>query len=135
MSNEPDKYKMDVNDRYQRGVALVASLSTASLVLPILFLKDIVKVTPPKTISDALTTSVYFGWALLAASIILGILYYYFSAKWVKLAWGKSTDICWLKTNEDVVEFFLDYSYLFMMLSFVSGLYFILSFIIDYISK
>jgi len=90
MSSCPDQFKLDVNDRYQKGVALVTSLSTASLILPILFLKDIVNVTGNQTVADALTADVYLGWKMLAASIFLGILYYFFSAKWVKLTFPPS---------------------------------------------
>jgi len=108
MSNCPNQYRLDVNDRYQRGVNLVTSLATASLVLPILFLKDIVNATKNQPIADVLTSDVYLGWKLLAASIGLGILYYYFSAKWVKLAWKQKTDICWVKVNDCFVEFLLD---------------------------
>lgn len=135
MCDAPDKSKIDVNDRYQKGVALVTSLSTAALVLPILFLKDIVNITGTMTVADALTPDVYFGWNLLAISIGLGVLYYYFSAKWVKLAWDETTDICWIPTNDTFVEWCLDLSYLFMMLCFGGGLYYILAFIIEHLPK
>jgi len=135
MSSCPDQFKLDVNDRYQKGVALVTSLSTASLILPILFLKDIVNVTGNQTVADALTADVYLGWKMLAASIFLGVLYYFFSAKWVKLAWGKSTDIFWVPVSEGFVEYLLDASYLVMMICFGGGMYYILSFVVEYSSK
>ena len=135
MSSCPDQFKLDVNDRYQKGVALVTSLSTASLILPILFLKDIVNVTGNQTVADALTSDVYLGWKMLAASIFLGVLYYFLSAKWVKLAWGKSTDIFWVPVSEGVVEYLLDTSYLIMMICFGGGMYYILSFVVEYSSK
>ena len=135
MSSCPDQFKLDVNDRYQKGVALVTSLSTASLILPILFLKDIVNVTGNQTVADALTSDVYLGWKMLAASIFLGVLYYFFSAKWVKLAWGKSTDIFWVPVSEGFVEYLLDASYLVMMICFGGGMYYILSFVVEYSSK
>jgi len=135
MSSCPDQFKLDVNDRYQKGVALVTSLSTASLILPILFLKDIVNVTGNQTVADALTSDVYLGWKMLATSIFLGVLYYFFSAKWVKLAWGKSTDIFWVPVSEGFVEYLLDASYLVMMICFGGGMYYILSFVVEYSSK
>jgi hypothetical protein len=132
MSKCPEQFKLDVNERYQKGVGLVTSLATASLVLPILFLKDIVNVTKTQTVAEALTPDVYLGWKLLAVSIGLGVIYYYFSAKWVKLAWDEKTDICWIPVNANFVEKLLDYSYLIMMACFGWGMYEILSFIVEY---
>lgn len=37
MNEFKNQWKIDVNDRYQKAVSVVVSLSTASLVLPIIF--------------------------------------------------------------------------------------------------
>jgi hypothetical protein len=121
MSNCKNQWKLDVNDRYARGVGVVTSLSTTSLVLPIFFLKDIAKISSTQSFANSLSCWAYLGWILLTLSIISGILYFYFSAKWVKLAWEKEADIFWFRAQEPGVEILLDGSYFVMMAGFVLG--------------
>lgn len=131
MSDCPSKWKLDVNDRYQRAVGTITSLATASFVLPILFLKEVVNVQG-KTIADALSGWVYAGWGALAISICSAIVYYFCSAKWVKLAWGKDADIFGINVTDRPVERLLDYSYFFMMTGFVAGFFCIIMFMVNY---
>ncbi|MEH6473468.1 MAG: hypothetical protein V7752_19735 [Halopseudomonas sp.] len=145
MCSQPKQYMIDVNDRYQKGVGLITSLSTAALVLPIIFLKDIINISSinhgdaenskPELISiaEVLTDQVYLGWQFLSAAITFGVIYYYLSAKWVKLAWGETPDIFWIDTNQGFVEFLLDISYLAMFVFFALGLYNLLNFMLNYL--
>jgi hypothetical protein len=55
----PEQWKIDVNDRYQKAAGLVISLSTASLMLPIFFLKNILAVGGDKAIIDVVDKYVY----------------------------------------------------------------------------
>ena len=121
MSDCEEQWKIDVNDRYARGVGVVISLSSTALVLPILFLKDIAKINLTQSFANSLSCWAYIGWALLALSVISGILYFYFSAKWVKLAWKKGADIIGCKAHESGVELLLDGSYFLMMAGFILG--------------
>jgi len=122
MSNCPNKWKLDVNDRYERGVGVVTSLSSASLVLPILFLKDIAQISSTKSFVSSLSCWTYSGWFFLSLSVLSGIIYYFCSAKWVKLAWDKKADIFGKEVNESFVENLLDGSYFLMMTGFILGL-------------
>ncbi len=127
-----ERWKLDVNDRYQRAVATVISLSTAALVSPIVFLKNVVAPGEGKSIVSLLDFTAYVGWLLLAVSIVSGILYYYLSAKWVKLALGKTADIFGISTNGRFVERALDLTYLFMMVGFLAGTACMLKFMATY---
>jgi len=130
--NEPaDKWKLDVNDRYQKAVATVITLCTAGLVSPIVFLKD--AVGPNKPIVSVLTCSAYYGWIFLSVSIVSGVLYYYFSAKWVKMALGQPADIFWNKTSPKVVEWALDLTYFAMMIGFLGGMACMLGFMATFV--
>jgi hypothetical protein len=121
MSECPEQWKLDVNQRYQAAVGVVSSLATASLVLPIFFLKDVVSTGSGKSIADSLSCLVFAGWLLLALSILSAVFYHYCSAKWVKLAWGKKADMLGREVNSDQVEKALDISYFLMMVGFASG--------------
>ena len=132
------QWMLDVNDRYQKAVGVVTSLSTAALVLPIVFLRNIIGIDNTQSIADVINGLVYFSWSMLGISIFSGIIYYYCSAKWVKLAWGKKADFFGKKTilcnkiDIQYVEKYLDRSYFFMMFGFYTGLSSILLFIITY---
>lgn len=128
-----NKWKLDVNDRYQKAVGVVTSLSTAALVLPIFFVKDVAKLNGVQSIAGALSSWwVYVGWALLAISVLSGIIYFFCSAKWVKLAWEKEADIFGIKVSDEFVEMMLDGSYFLMMAGFVTGFVCILVFIVNF---
>lgn len=132
MSDCDDQWKLDVNDRYSKAVGIVISLASASLFLPILFLKDIAGISSTQSIADSLSIWVYTGWGLLALSVISGVLYFFFSAKWVKLAWNKDTDILGVKVSEPAVELLLDGSYFLMMTGFVLGITALITFMTTY---
>ncbi|MEQ1845957.1 MAG: hypothetical protein ABL983_10345 [Nitrospira sp.] len=129
----PEKWKLDVNDRYQKAVGIVISLSTGSLAIPILFLKDLVVPSREKTIVALLDGFVYWGWALLSTSILSGILYCFFSAKWAKRAWKKDADILGLPVGDARIERLLDRTYFLMMFGFVVGLACMVKFVATYV--
>ena len=122
MAECPNQWKLDVNDRYGRGVGVVISLSSASLVLPIIFLKDIAHISSTQSFAKSLTCWAYSGWVLLSLSVLSGVIYYFCSAKWVKQAWGKDADIFGIEVTEDFIENLLDGSYFVMMSGFLLGL-------------
>jgi hypothetical protein len=132
MSECPEQWKLDVNDRYQAAVGVVSSLATASLVLPIFFLKDMVSSESQQSIADSISWFVIAGWILLGLSILSAIIYQYCSAKWVKLAWGKEADMFGIKVTERPVENALDTTYFLMMAGFLSGLFCMLAFMATY---
>lgn len=120
MSQCPEQWKLDVNDRYQKAVSTIVSLATAALVVPVLYLQHILAKTQPLT--DMINAWVYSSWLSLGASILAGIIYYYASAKWVKLSWQKPADMFGINVTKAFVEWVLDKSYFVMMVGFVLGL-------------
>ena len=134
-----NQWKIDVNDRYQKAVGVVAGLSTASLILPIFYLKDIVGLGDDDSIADIITWLVYLAWGLLALSVLAAVIYYYVSAKWVKLAWGKKPDFFgktrlfgWNMVSDKALERMLDGSYFTMMVGFIVGLFCMLVFVVNF---
>jgi hypothetical protein len=122
VSGCPEQWKLDVNDRYQAAVGVVSSLATASLVLPIFFLKDVASPGSGKSIADSLSWLVIAGWLLLGLSVLSAVIYQYSSAKWAKLAWKQDADMFGVKVNSSQVERALDASYFVMMVSFALGI-------------
>jgi hypothetical protein len=128
----PGQWKLDVNDRYQHAVGIVTNLATAALVLPVLFLKDILGLSEAQSIANAFNAWAYTGWLLLASSILAAVVYYYSSAKWVKLAWNRQADMFGKPVSEGFVENALDISYFVMMGGFVTGVGAILIYMLTY---
>jgi len=117
----PRRWRIDVNDKYQAAVGVVISLASGSMVLPVLFLKDVVR-AENRSLAHLLNPWTYSGWICLALSVLSGILYHYCSAKWVKQSWGKSADMFGRTVSDDFVELCLDVTYFVMMSGFMLGL-------------
>src|SRR5260221_8147992 len=131
-SASDERWKLDVNERYQRAVSTVITLSTAALGSPIVFLKDI---HANRSILDVLTFSAYMGGILLAMSIVCAVVYYFYSAKWVKLALVNQADFFGIPIGKETVESVLDVTYFIMMIGFLVGVYFMLQFMATYVPK
>jgi hypothetical protein len=134
MAECPEQWKIDVNDKYQHAVGVVISLATGSMVLPILFLKDMVRTTANLSIADMLSGWVYASWVFLALSILSGIMYHYCSAKWVKQSWNRSADMFGKAVTPAFVEWCLDVAYFVMMSGFIFGLTTIVLFMVRFTS-
>jgi hypothetical protein len=127
-----EQWKLEVNDRYQKAVGTVISLSTAAVGAPFVFLKDI---HGNQAIRHVLTCPAYLGWSLLAISIVSAVVYYFFSAKWVKLALVNDADFFWIPLGKGFVEVVLDISYFLMMAGFLAGVYFMVQFMLTYVPQ
>ena len=128
----PQQWKLDLNDRYQRAVGTITSLSTAAIVAPVLFAREVSGATPGVAIRGALNWWVYGSWILLTASVLGAIVYYYGSAKWVKLAWQRPTDMFRWPVEDPFVESVLDVSYFVMMVGFVLGVACVVMFMVTF---
>jgi hypothetical protein len=129
-STADERWKLDVNERYQRAVSTIVTLATLVLGGPFLFLKTL---PAGKSLLDVLGRTVW-GEVSLGISILCAVIYFFFSAKWVKLALVRKADFFWIPLRPGVVEFILDSTYLLMMLSFLAGVFFIVQFMTTYIS-
>lgn len=74
---------LEVNKQYQEVIKIVINLVTASLVLPIVFLKNILGVETTD-IKAQLNSRAYWSWSLLVVSLCFCVLFYFFSAKLTK---------------------------------------------------
>jgi hypothetical protein len=115
--SEDQKWRMEVNERYQKVVDTVVNLATASLVLPILFFRSFLGVPEDKPILSKLNGWAYLAWALLFFSIACGMVFYYTSAKWAKIAHGQR-----VRFSPTTVECILDTAFWFMVGTFFAGL-------------
>lgn len=116
MPDEPLRWKVDTNDRYNKIVSTVISLATGALVLPALFLREFLGVPKEEALAPLLTCAAYTAWACLGSSVLLGLLYSWLSVKWVKQAWGQTTVL-----SEHFLERAMDCCFVFMTLLFVAG--------------
>jgi hypothetical protein len=82
-----DQGSFEVNKQYQEAIKIVINLVTASLVLPIVFLKNIVgtdAATHPDTIRTLLRPYAYLSWGFLALSLGFCVAFYLYSTKYTK---------------------------------------------------
>ena len=114
---EPEKWRIETNDRYSKIVTSVISLATGSLVLPALFLRAFLGVPRETTLLPFLNWWVYAAWICFTASILLGLAYAWLSVKWIKLAWGQK-----IVLSERRLECLLDTSFLGMAVLFLAGI-------------
>jgi hypothetical protein len=123
----PDQWRIDTNNCYSKVVSTVISLATGSLVLPILFLREFLAVPKDKALSPLLNCTVYLSWVCFSAAILLGLIYSWLSAKWVKLAWNKE-----IMLSESTLERLLDTTFVGMLLLFLAGIFSIVWFFAAY---
>lgn len=83
--------KLEVNKQYQEAIKIVINLVTASLVLPIVFLKNILGVREAD-IKSNLDPMAYASWILLGISLLACVGFYFFSTKFTKAVYGMYRD-------------------------------------------
>jgi hypothetical protein len=123
MSECPNQWMMDVNGQYQKLMDLLISLSTASLILPPIFLQKYLGVTEEPLLAFL------DGWAVASTAcfgltILLGIGFHWASAKWVKQAWEQPVSL-----SRKALERLLDTIFVVANTSFVLGIVLFLRFI------
>jgi hypothetical protein len=87
LENEKD-WRLAANTQYHEAMKIVVNLATASLVLPTVLIEKIYRAHP-------LDKWAYRSWALLFFSIFLCMLFFYASAKYVKVVSGGSETPTW----------------------------------------
>lgn len=116
MDQPTERWRIEVNDRYSKVVTSVISLATGALVLPVLILRDLLGIKA-QTLLPLLTWAAYVAWGCLGFTILLGLIYFWLSAKWVKLALGQPISL-----SAAVLESVLDITYVLMMFLFLVGI-------------
>lgn len=121
--NEQLKYpwRIDTNDRYRELVALLIGLSTAALLLPVFFVREFLRNADGRPLIEILPSTTYWSWILLGIAILSGIVFNFFSAKWVRLAWEQPVTVLWCSASEKIVERVLEWSLWLCILGFLGG--------------
>jgi len=121
---------LEVNKQYQEVIKIVINLVTASLVLPVVFLKNILEVQSG-SIKGHLCPWAYLSWVLLGISLSSCLAFYFWSTKFAKAVYqgeGK-------KPKGVRMENWRDVSALVAAPSFVLGLVFLLMFFLLELSR
>ena len=87
-----DKWKLVVNANYQEVIKTLMSLTTASLVLPLLFIRNFLGVPEGKRLADYLPSSAYWFWGFLFLSLLCDMVFFWSSAKFIKVVSGGRED-------------------------------------------
>jgi len=124
---EPEKWRVETNDRYSKIVASVIHLATGSLVLPALFLREFLGAPKETALLPFLNCWVYAAWSCFTVSIFLGLAYAWLSVKWIKLAWGQK-----IVLSERRLECLLDTTFFLMAVLFLAGIVSLLCFFVTF---
>jgi len=123
VSTPRDPWKIEVGDRLCAVVDMLIGLSTGALVLPALFLRTFLAVPEGKPLMPCLTLPAYVAIGAFGFSILLGLVFRYTSAKWVKDAWGQE-----VKLSSNALEHVLNWSFWLTVCAFGLGLLAFLTF-------
>lgn len=139
MSSSPTEekdWRLQTNTQYLDVMKVLMNLITASLVLPIFFVRTFVAPRSDcKPLAESLNWQAYIAWLSLILSLVCGMSFYWASAKYVKVACGgRETSFAWLLFNKRVsrplswFEHWRDYSAGGTVIWFIAGLVFSLLF-------
>jgi hypothetical protein len=95
---------LEVNKQYQEAIKLVINLVTASLVLPIVFLKDILGVHETE-MRGRISAMAYWSWGLLSVSLLASVVFYWCTTKYTKALYQLYEGPPTLKTVEHWRDF------------------------------
>jgi hypothetical protein len=121
---------LEVNKQYQEVMKIVINLVTASLVLPVVFLKNILGVESTG-IRAHLCPLAYLSWVLLGISLSSCLAFYFWSTKFAKAVYQgqeKQPKGIQMENRRDV-------SALVAAPSFVLGLVFLMIFFLNELSR
>jgi hypothetical protein len=129
MSSLPrEGWKLTTNAQYLEAIKVVMNLATASLVLPIMFVKNFSSYE--RLALAPYRCWAYSSWSFLLLSVACGLGFYWASAKYVKVVSG-GREMSWLARtfrhketlrSANWFEILRDLSALVMVLCFILGL-------------
>ena len=85
---EKKEWQIPTNAQYQEAMKIVINLATASLVLPIALIKAFLNLGPNAAVKDHLNKWAYRSWGLFFSSLVCSMVFFWASAKFVKLVYG-----------------------------------------------
>ncbi|MFN4289975.1 MAG: hypothetical protein ACK4E7_03740 [Permianibacter sp.] len=116
-------------------MGLLIGLATAALILPVFFAREYFGVDESVALNQVLPASTYFSWASLGCSIISGVIFHFFSAKWVRLAWEQPVEFAGKALTEHAVERILEWTLWLCILGFMLGVALTVFFLSSYVPK
>ena|ERR1700719_2101494 len=121
-------WKLNANAEYQKVVAVIMNLATGVLFLPILFLKDFVRLPEGGAPWRIILPWALLSWFALVLSLVCGMWFYKSSAKFVKVVYGgpESHDESYFERRRDL-------SIALMVGCFVLGFVFLILFFVTYV--
>jgi hypothetical protein len=133
MISEPKyPWRLDTNDRYRELVSAILSLSTAALLLPVFFAREFLGVSGEKTLAGVFSCEVYLAWTLLGMAVLSCICFFFFSAKWARLAWNQPVGLFTKPISEAFVERALELFLWLAIIGFLSGVALTIVFWVSY---
>jgi hypothetical protein len=115
-------WRIDTNDRYRELASLIIGLATAALFVPVFFAREFLGVDDATPLISVFSCSAYLAWLLFAVSILSGLAFHMFSAKWIRLAWEQSASIAGVSLTEKSCEKWLEWTLWIAVLSFILGI-------------
>lgn len=85
---EEKEWMLNTNAQYTEMIKVVMNLATASLVLPIIFVRNFVELPAGHPASQSFHGLAYYSWITLSLSLLCGLIFYWASAKYVKVVSG-----------------------------------------------
>jgi hypothetical protein len=132
MENPKHPWRLDSNERYREVIKMITNLSTACLLLPIFFARDFLSISKDVPLKEVFTCSIYWSWAFFIINIILGVLFHYISAKWIRLAWDQPVKLFFRERGDKTIEGILDKIFWGIILSFFAGIAALLYFVVKF---
>src|SRR3546814_1206261 len=128
-------WRISSNDRYREVVAVILSRSTGGLLRPVFLARKFLGISEKTPRKAALTCTTYWAWICLAASILSCIIFQFFSAKWVRLAWEQPVGVIGIPVSENFVEHALEISLWLAIIGFFMGVILTLLFLVSYVPR
>jgi hypothetical protein len=122
MTKEEKEWRLTTNDHYSEVMKSLMNLITASLVLPIFFVKNFG--AKDQTIAQSPDHQLaYWSWGVLGLSLLFGLIFYWMSAKYVKVVSGGEEKPFWRKESLHYswFETLRDAATVFTVLYFIVG--------------
>jgi hypothetical protein len=125
-------WRLATNERYRDVVKHLMTLSSAALLLPGFLAREFLDIPKGESLKSVAGWSIYASWLALAFAIFSGTVFHYLSAKWVRLAWGRDSDILGVPVTHVGIEKALHITFWLTAVAFIFGLAFAVAFLFGY---
>ncbi len=117
MTDCPEQWRIEVNDRYREIVDILIGLASAALILPAIFLRTFLGIEETDPVLKYLDWRAFSSLAAFGLVVAIGLVFHYTSVKWVKATWGQP-----LKVSNKTLETTLDWCFWLAVIAFGAGI-------------